>query len=105
MLGFCVYLDDHEIMVTTPIRLVPEELPMSAALPQNIEAEGALLGALMIDNRLVEDVQIKLTAEHLHSPPNGRIYEAVLSLVDSNMVAIPATLKPLFTADEGRRTR
>ena len=30
------------------------------ALPQNIEAEAALLGALMIDNRLVEDVQLKL---------------------------------------------
>ena len=28
--------------------------------PQNVEAEAALLGALMIDNRLVEDVQLKL---------------------------------------------
>ena len=31
-----------------------------ATLPQNVEAEAALLGALMIDNRLVEDVQLKL---------------------------------------------
>ena len=29
-------------------------------LPQNIEAEAALLGALMIDNRLIEDIQLKL---------------------------------------------
>ena len=34
--------------------------PASQALPQNVEAEAALLGALMIDNRLVEDVQLKL---------------------------------------------
>ena len=32
------------------------------SLPQNVEAEAALLGALMIDNRLVEDVQLKLAA-------------------------------------------
>ena len=34
--------------------------PVTPALPHNIEAEAALLGALMIDNRLVEDVQLKL---------------------------------------------
>ena len=34
--------------------------PATPSLPQNIEAEAALLGALMIDNRLVEDVQLKL---------------------------------------------
>ena len=36
--------------------------PRNPTLPQNIEAEAALLGALMIDNRLVEDVQLKLRA-------------------------------------------
>jgi replicative DNA helicase len=36
----------------------------SASLPQNVEAEAALLGALMIDNRLVEDVQLKLKPHH-----------------------------------------
>ena len=36
------------------------ETPATPSLPQNIEAEAALLGALMIDNRLVEDVQIRL---------------------------------------------
>ena len=36
--------------------------PATQALPQNVEAEAALLGALMIDNRLVEDVQLKLRA-------------------------------------------
>ena len=33
-------------------------------LPYNIEAEAAFLGALLIDNRVAEDVQIKLRAEH-----------------------------------------
>jgi replicative DNA helicase len=69
-------------------------------LPQNIEAEAALLGALMIDNRLVEDVQLKLRPHHFVEPLHGRIYEAVLKLTDSNRVANPVTLRPLFDSDE-----
>jgi len=70
------------------------------SLPQNVEAEAALLGALMIDNRLVEDIQLKLHAHHFFEPLHGRIYEAILKLTDSNRVANPVTLRPLFEADE-----
>src|SRR3990170_2196445 len=52
------------------------EPPATPSLPQNIEAEAALLGALMIDNRLVEDVQLKLKALHFFEPLHGRIYDA-----------------------------
>jgi len=72
-------------------------------LPQNIEAEAALLGALMIDNRLIEDVGLKLRPHHFFEPLHGRIYEAILRLTDTNRVANPVTLKPLFEADEGMK--
>ncbi|HKR24665.1 MAG TPA: DnaB-like helicase N-terminal domain-containing protein, partial [Allosphingosinicella sp.] len=42
--------------------------PPAQALPANVEAEAALLGALMIDNRLAEDVQLKLKSEHFFEP-------------------------------------
>src|SRR6185437_4733690 len=70
------------------------------SLPQNVEAEAALLGALMIDNRLVEDVQLKLRSDHFFEPLHGRIYDAILKLTDSNRVANPVTLRPLFESDE-----
>jgi len=79
----------------------PSEAP--PALPQNVEAEAALLGALMIDNRLVEDVQLKLKPLHFFEPLHGRIYEAILRLTDSNRIANPVTLKPLFEADDGMK--
>ena len=81
-----------------PLRIV-QPAADAAALPQNLEAEAALLGAMMIDNRLVEDVQLKLRAEHFFEALHGRIYEAILRLADRNMVATPVTLKPLFDAD------
>jgi replicative DNA helicase len=76
----------------------PRRTPQPRQLPQNIEAEAALLGALMIDNRLVEDVQLRLKPHHFFEPLHGRIYEAILRLTDRNMIANPVTLRPLFEA-------
>jgi replicative DNA helicase len=73
--------------------------PATPALPQNVEAEAALLGALMIDNRLAEDIQMKLRPDHFFEPLHARIYEQILKLVDRNMIASPVTLRPLFEAD------
>ncbi|MFS0736887.1 replicative DNA helicase [Sphingomonas sp. 1P06PA] len=87
-----------------PLRLIPEPpggTPPS--LPANAEAEAALLGALMIDNRLVEDIQIRLRPEHFFEAVHGRVYEAILRLADRNMVANPVTLKPMFEADADMR--
>ena len=74
--------------------------PGTPSLPQNVEAEAALLGALMIDNRLVEDIQLKLQAHHFFEPLHGRIYDAILKMTDANRIANPVTLRPLFESDE-----
>ena len=86
-----------------PLRIVDAAPEAAPSLPQNVEAEAALLGALMIDNRLVEDVQLKLRPEHFFEPLHARIYEAILKVTDSNRVANPVTLKPLFDADEAMK--
>jgi replicative DNA helicase len=79
------------------------DVPEAPSLPSNIEAEAALLGALMLDNRLVEDVQLKLRSDHFFEPLHGRIYDAVLRMTDRNMVANPVTLRPLFEGDEAMK--
>ena len=85
------------------VRIGGSEPPATPSLPQNIEAEAALLGALMVDNRLVEDVQIRLRADHFYEPLHGRIYDAILRMTDKNMVANPVTLKPMFEGDEAMK--
>src|ERR671917_1065662 len=81
----------------------PADNAGATALPQNVEAEAALLGALMIDNRLVEDVQTRLKPHHFFEPLHARVYEAILRLTDRNMIANPVTLRPLFEADEAMK--
>jgi replicative DNA helicase len=87
-------------MADNIVRLADAPAPEAPSLPHNVEAEAALLGALMIDNRLAEDIQLKLRPEHFFEPLHGRVYEQILKLVDRNMIASPVTLRPLFEADE-----
>ena len=69
-------------------------------LPANLEAEAAFLGAVLIDNRVLEELPIELRAGHFFAPIHGRIFERVLTLVDRQMVVTPVTLKPYFEGDE-----
>jgi replicative DNA helicase len=92
-------------MADNIIRLADAPPPEAPTLPHNVEAEAALLGALMIDNRLAEDVQLKLRPDHFFEPVHARVYEQILKLIDRNMIASPVTLRPLFEADEEMRER
>src|ERR1044072_1742233 len=86
-----------------PLALVEAPQPPGPSRPFNVEAEAALLGALMIDNRLAEDIQLKLRPDHFFEPLHGRIYEQLLEMVDRNMIANPVTLRPMFEADDEMR--
>jgi replicative DNA helicase len=84
------------------LRPVPEsdQPPTSPTLPHSLEAEQALLGALMIDNRLVEDVQMRLKPVHFFEPLHAKLYERILTLTDKTMIASPITLHSAFAGDE-----
>jgi len=86
-----------------PIRIASDSEDNITELPHNIEAEAAFLGALLIDNRVLEEVQIKLRPEHFFEPLHERIFDQILRLVDRNMVVTPITLKPFFESDEAMK--
>ena len=88
-------------MADSALLLRPDsEEPAGRALPANIEAEAAFLGAVLIDNRVIEELQAPLTPAHFFEPIHGRIYERVVQLLDRKAVVTPVTLKPYFEADE-----
>jgi replicative DNA helicase len=69
------------------------------ALPANLEAEAAFLGATLIDNRLMEELPVTLRPEHFFEPLHQRIFERILVLLDKQMIVTPVTLKPYFESD------
>ncbi|MDE2405886.1 MAG: replicative DNA helicase [Sphingomonadales bacterium] len=85
-------------MVQEVLMLRPDE-PVRA-LPSNVEAEAAFLGAVLIDNRVIEDLGVPLTAGHFFEPVHARIYGKVIELLDRKAVVTPVTLRPYFEADE-----
>jgi replicative DNA helicase len=86
-------------MATQPARLSPLDPPAGPRLPCNIEAERTLLGALMLENRLIEDVAQSLEEVHFFEPVHGRVYAQIRRLTDAGHVATPVTLRPLFEED------
>lgn len=69
-------------------------------LPSNVEAEAAFLGAVLIDNRVIEELSAPLAPGHFFEPIHARIYERIVQLLDRKAVVTPVTLKPYFEADE-----
>ncbi|MEW4449205.1 replicative DNA helicase [Qipengyuania sp. JC766] len=70
------------------------------ALPANIDAEAAFLGAVLIDNRVTEELPVELRPAHFFDPLHQRIYERIQTLLERGAVVTPVTLKPYFEADE-----
>jgi len=68
--------------------------------PHNIEAEQALLGALLINNDAYDRVSDFLKPEHFFEPLHAKIYEILAKLVASGKLADPVTIKPFIPAEE-----
>ncbi len=77
-----------------------EAASQGRALPANLEAEAAFLGAVLIDNRVLEELTVPLHPEHFYVPLHARIFERIMVLNDRQMVVTPVTLKPYFEGDE-----
>ena len=75
------------------------EVPGYRKPPQNVEAEQALLGAILIDNAGFDRVSTFLEPDHFHVPVHGRIFEAARSLIARGRVADPIALKTYFEAE------
>jgi replicative DNA helicase len=74
--------------------------PAVRTLPANIEAEAAFLGAVLIDNRVIEELPVNLVPAHFFEPVHARVYERIVQLLDRKAVVTPVTLRPYFEADE-----
>ena len=82
---------------------VPANAEASAAYreaPQNIEAEAALLGAILVNNDAFYRVSDFLKPEHFQEPLHRLIFERMGEMILLNKQATPVTLKTFMPADE-----
>jgi replicative DNA helicase len=78
-------------------QVAPE--PTFRAAPHNIEAEQALLGAILVNNEAFYRVSDFLEAKHFFEPIHQRIFELASGLIRASKVATPVTLKTFLPGD------
>ncbi|MDA0260649.1 MAG: replicative DNA helicase [Proteobacteria bacterium] len=86
-------------MATIAPESAGEKGPTFREPPHNVEAEQALLGAILVNNEAAYRVTSFLKTDHFYEPVHGRIYEAVLTLIERGQIATPLTLKTTFDRD------
>ncbi len=69
--------------------------------PSNVEAEQALLGALLLNNEIFDRIDPIVKPHHFYEPVHGRIFDLASRRIQKNALASPVTLKPFLAEDEG----
>jgi replicative DNA helicase len=67
--------------------------------PSNLEAEQALLGSILVNNDIIDEVSTIISSNIFYDPAHIKIYEVIESLNNKGMIANPITLKNFFEKD------
>ncbi len=67
--------------------------------PSNIEAEQALLGSVLINNDIIDEISTIVNPTIFYDPAHIKIYEVIENLNNKGMIANPITLKNYFEKD------
>ena len=70
--------------------------PIEKKLPANIEAEQALLGSILVNNDILDELSNIINSLKFFDPIHRKIYEVIESLNSKGMIANPITLKNYF---------
>jgi len=65
-------------------------------LPNNIEAEQAVIGSILVQNEIFDEINIIISSVNFYDPMHQKIFSAIESLIYKGMLANPITLKNYF---------
>ncbi len=81
-------------------KLSVAETPLYREAPNNIEAEQALLGAILVNNDAFYRVSDFLKSAHFYEPLHRKIFDVAGELVRMGKMANPVTMKTFLPAEE-----
>ena len=68
--------------------------------PSNLEAEQALLGSILVNNDIIDEISTIINSSIFYDPAHVKIYEVIENLNNKGMIANPITLKNFFEKDD-----
>ncbi|HLA21657.1 MAG TPA: DnaB-like helicase C-terminal domain-containing protein, partial [Pseudolabrys sp.] len=84
---------------STARKQADEPAPLFRSAPHNIEAEQALLGAILVNNEAFYRVSDFLNPEHFFEPIHQKVYQIARDLIRAGKIATPVTLKTFLDAN------
>ena len=69
-------------------------------LPSNLDAEQALIGSVLVNNDIIDEVANIISFKEFYDPIHSKIYSMIEKLHNKGMIANPITLKTPFEKDE-----
>ena len=72
----------------------------SDELPNNIEAEQSVIGSILLNNEIFDDINLIVSSKNFYDPIHKKIYEALEKLIYGGMLANPITLKNYFEKEK-----
>lgn len=90
---------NSEILEKTGARTGKHSANQWKNMPENIEAEQALLAALLHDNYVYEQVSEILSPENFALPVHQKIYHTIITLIERSQIANPITIAPMLVGD------
>ena len=67
--------------------------------PSNLEAEQALLGSILVNNDIIDEISTIISSNIFYDPAHVKIYEVIENLNNKGMIANPITIKNFFEKD------
>ena len=69
-------------------------------LPNNIEAEQAVIGSILVSNEIFDEINIIIASNNFYDPMHQKIFAAIESLIYKGLLANPITLKNHFEEEK-----
>ena len=70
-------------------------------IPHNIEAEQSLIGSVLVNNEILDEISNIVNSSKFYDPVHVKIFETIENLNAKGMIANPITLKNFFENDGG----
>ena len=67
--------------------------------PSNLEAEQALIGSILVNNDIIDEISNLIKSHIFYDPAHIKIFEVIEHLNNKGMIANPITLKNFFEKD------
>ena len=64
--------------------------------PSNIEAEQSLLGSVLVNNEIIDEISSIINYEKFFDPAHKKIYRIIETLNNKGMIANPITIKKVL---------